>query len=104
MWTRFFGSIILTVFLAPTWVGANAVISENAGNRNETQMVQESDSAGSPRAVSNTASAGSFQGSDSSGMIPWALALLGVIALGSTALLFQGKSRGSGYSIIEEKQ
>lgn len=78
-------------------------VSETKGNSVESAGVQESDSADISRAVSNTASASSF-GGESSGMIPWVLALFGVIALGSAALLFQGTSRGSGYSIIEEKQ
>lgn len=87
-------------------VHASAVIPEAkelSGNRESIGTVQKGDSAGDPRVVSNTASAASFQGSDSSGIIPWALALLGVIGLGVVAVLFQGKSRGSGYTIIEEK-
>ncbi|MBY0539724.1 lamin tail domain-containing protein [Patescibacteria group bacterium] len=87
-------------------VHASAVIAKAkplSGNREATEVVQKSDSAGKARAVSNTASMASFQGSDSSGIIPWALALLGVIGLGVAALMFQRKSRGSGYTIIEEK-
>lgn len=77
---------------------------ESKGNLTTKLAVQEVDSVEKIRAVPNTAAAGSFQEGAYSGMIPWALALLGVIALGSVALLFQGTSRGSGYSIIEEKQ
>lgn len=79
-------------------------INESKGNPAGVGAVQKGDSAEKIRAVSNTASAGSFQEGAYSGMIPWALALLGVILFGSVALLFQGKSHGSGYSIIEEKQ
>jgi hypothetical protein len=85
----------------------SAIVSkakESKGNQTNVSAVQEDDSAGVPRAVSNTASVGASQEGEPSGMIPWALALLGVIALGCAALLFQGKPRGSGYSIIEEKQ
>jgi hypothetical protein len=45
---------------------------------------------------------GSFQDGAFSGMIPWILALLGVVLIGGCAIFFVKKEPTSGYKIIEE--
>ncbi|MBX9765361.1 lamin tail domain-containing protein [Patescibacteria group bacterium] len=84
---------------------------EKARNPTAKVSVQKDDSAEPSReggAVSIQKSGavagtfGAFQDGAFSGMIPWILALLGVIAFGACAIFFMKKESGSGYTITED--